>query len=339
MGILSIKKSVVEFLIIIKFLVWLSRRINPKFNLFLRKNKDTLDYMRDTFGVDPLIKREVEENLREFLVQQAAWCNDASFSVRFPYRELGLPQAFFLQKLTEHKGATYLTGPRYVNGDITRPFIELVASSRPLGKNAASEIFDVWRPLGAQSIRVLHRAGNPTPGIIDQSIYARAVPKDFAQLTHKLNCKLIIGTGADLEWCLNAMNVAYDATYKKFPGLSTEASCSDEEDILDALTGGNLFIILQSGHRAGFIICENKRRDFFTGNWILDEVVLPDFRGQGLAAAAQIELLKNFYLLDQKHALLGTIVSGNFPSRRAAASAGRVSVLDYVFMSPETFRE
>ncbi|WP_252178270.1 GNAT family N-acetyltransferase [Endozoicomonas sp. 4G] len=236
-----------------------------------------------------------------------------------------------MQKNIEVEGESYLTGPRYFGGDIKRPFIELIASSSPLTESAIREIFRVWQPLGATSLQILRPAGIEEAGNIDQLFYARSIPKQVTETTSSKSKILEKCDPSHLDWCMSTINAAYQATHKQQPQLSELIFPAEEEDIRAAIADGHAFIIHYDSKPAGFISCDYRRRSFLTGHWITEEVVLPEYRGKQLAAAAQSELIR---LLgsESESTLLGTINNVNIPSIRTAERAGRRAILEYVFL-------
>lgn len=138
-----------------------------------------------------------------------------------------------------------------------------------------------------------------------------------------------------VEWCLQALELAYAGTYSRYPFLKDKVFPADEEDIRDAIKDGNLFIIVYEGSRAGFIICDNARRAFISGMWITEEIVIPRFRGKHVAGSAQQALLSFLSTPRTPASLWGTIESSNLPSIRAAEHAGRKRVMEYTFLYRE----
>ncbi|QDX31415.1 GNAT family protein [Dickeya poaceiphila] len=293
-----------------------------------------LDYMLEQFSSLPVEPGLLRDGMKNYIDEQLLWCEDSKFSSNFPFRETGLPQEFFLQKIISCDGNEYLTGPRYRGGDLRKPFIDLVASSAPLTRRAIASILDVWQPMGAGSVRLLRLVSEDTRGRADQFFYV-------GDSMHEKKEDVINGHAVHLEraslqsveWCLKALELAYAETYSRFPFLKDKVVPADEEDIRDAIGDGNLFIILSEKSRAGFIICENGRRAFISGMWITEEIVIPRFRGKHVAGSAQQALLSCLGNLPQPVSLWGTIESSNLPSIRAAEHTGRKRVMEYVFLS------
>jgi len=290
--------------------------------------------MLQQFSGLPVELKTLSKGLKAYISEQLRWCEDLDFSANFPYLERGLPQSFFQQKVITCNGNEYLTGPRYAGGDINKPFIDLVASSAPLTRRAAKAIMAVWHPLGAHSIRVLRIPNTENAGKIDQCFYAGV----SANVNNDINFRqstvfLEKATSKQLNWCMETATRSYSDTYLHLPSLKDKVLPVEADDLSDDIAEGNVYIIMLGDTRVGFIICEYGCRAFISGHWITEEVVLPQFKGQRIAAMAQNELYR---IMDTTQAqpitLWGTIEKSNFPSIRAAENAGRKNVMEYVFM-------
>lgn len=299
-----------------------------------------LEHMLNTFCSLPLPVEELKVGLRTFLAEQLRWCEDSAFSARFPFTETGLPQHFFQQKIIHVEGAAYLTGPRYFDGDISRPFIELLANSAPVTATVAREIFRVWLPLGASSIRILRHAGQSNRGTVDQLIYARQIPvcTDIS-LTPIDTPALVCAATSDLDWCMAAIHSSYQETYNRLPQLRDRLKPAAEEDVRNAIISGNVYIIHHTQRASGLIISEYGQRAFLSGHWITEEIILPEYWGEHIAAAAQCELLRSLAKKTVNSTLLGTIIRDNTPSIRAAERANRGLILEYAFLQQVDFND
>lgn len=290
-----------------------------------------LEHMLETFSYLPLSNHELKKWMSLFLDEQLKGCDDVAFSAQFPFKQTGLPQRFFQQKIITFAGSDFLTGPRYLGGDVNQPFIDLVASSSPLTRQAAREIFKVWQPLGAQTLRVLRRPGLVSGGTVDQLFYGGTL------LTPKPNPSLEISRAdmSHFDWCLQAIEQAYAETYLRMPQLRGQVFPTDHQELEVSIRQGEVFMLSVDQERAGLIICHVGNRAFIHGNWITDEIVVPKFRGRQLASEVQRQL---FAFLPGSHdtpLLWGNIFSGNVPSMRTAQRAGRGPLMEYAFLREE----
>ncbi|EMO7797998.1 hypothetical protein ACB462_005218, partial [Klebsiella pneumoniae] len=95
-----------------------------------------LSYMLSQYARLPLPEVTLRSWLKQWLSEQESRCTDRSFSARFPWRETGLCQAYFLQRKLKIDGKQFLTGPRYQGGNINKPFIDIVGMDSDLNHTA-----------------------------------------------------------------------------------------------------------------------------------------------------------------------------------------------------------
>jgi GNAT superfamily N-acetyltransferase len=293
-----------------------------------------LDYMVSRYQSLPVSPHRLRGWLIEWLTQQQAWCRDARFSAAFPWRETGLPQRYFLQRELHIDGQRYLTGPRYLGGDPDQPFIDIVALDGPINHQIACAIMQAWQPLHPHYLRVLLPADHLAIGIPDQLIFL-SHPDSLSGITRP-DVSLLPATRKDYPRCLTTINRAYRASWRALPAIRHQLLATDKRELAEDIAQGNVFLIICRGVQVGLIICAKRRVGFIEGFQILDEVISPAYRGQGLAAHAQQLLLRQLYHRYGDTALLsGAILPGNAPSLRSAEKAQRRCVLKYHFFTPE----
>lgn len=292
-----------------------------------------LEYMLETFSYLPVAGNLLRADMKNYIDGQLSYCDDRQFSSQFPYKETGVAQCFFQQKIIHGDGGEYLTGSKYLGGDLRKPFVDLVVSSAPLTKRAVTSILTAWMPMGASSIRLLRPHAANGCGNIDQYFYLGVSSRGTENPKYT-------GAGVHLQladlslqhWCFQALQQSCTGTYLKILYLTDRVYLLNENEIHDAITEESVFIILSDNSRAGFIICKPGRRAFVSDYWITEEIVIPGFRGKRLASAAQHALSS---VLSQTHSplvLCGAIVTGNAPSIRTAELTGRMRVMEYVFL-------
>ncbi|WP_073583331.1 GNAT family N-acetyltransferase [Vibrio quintilis] len=301
-----------------------------------------IDHMLQKYAFLPYSRQTLKRNLERFLSQQLSWCDDPDFSARFPFQETGLEQAFFQQKVIHVNGQSYLTGPRYLGGDINQPFIELIASTAPVSTAAARKIFSDWQPLQAQHIRVLRQRETglskaSQPGTTDQLIYIAPIPHSSQVQNREAHVSLRLAQPADSSWCLEAMEQSYQETLHQLPALKSHLSPTDPADLSDAIANREAFMIESHGNPAGFIIASPDAYAFVCGYCVIEEVIVPACRGKNLAATAQQLLSRQLLPAPGHHLLVGTIARDNLPSRRTAEKAGRKALLEYAFLREADF--
>lgn len=290
-----------------------------------------LRFMLSQYAELPLSKKILHCWLEKWIYEQEERCADSAFAARFPWKETGLPQSFFLQRKLCINGRYFLTGPRYKGGDINRPFIDVVASSAEIDDFALKAISREWAELKPQHIRQLMPNNATVQGITDQLIYASCLTNESKYYDDALTLKP--AARADFEWCRQALLEAYHYSWSTIPALSGSLHSVDSEDLGNHILNAHVYIVHEQGERVGLIICEQGKVAFLKGCRISEEVILPAYRGRSLASRAQRLLRKHLYQLSREVCLVtGTIIPENFPSIRTAEKAGRICVLRYEFL-------
>ncbi|MHC2962545.1 hypothetical protein EMH43_33670, partial [Klebsiella pneumoniae] len=224
--------------------------------------------------------------LKQWLSEQESRCTDRSFSARFPWRETGLCQEYFLQRKLKIDGKQFLTGPRYQGGNINKPFIDIVGMDSDLNHTALELISKEWSQLRAQYVRILVPGQSFPQGIPDQYIYATSFsePPEFNDKSLTLH----VATYEDFDWCCQALGDAYKHTWQTVRELSASNLVAvDDEELCDHISEREVYIIYENDVRAGLLICQKGNLAFLRGYRITDKVILPAFRGRSLSARAQ----------------------------------------------------
>lgn len=259
-------------------------------------------------------------------------CTDRSFSARFPWRETGLCQEYFLQRKLKIDGKQFLTGPRYQGGNINKPFIDIVGMDSDLNHTELELISKEWSQLRAQYVRILVPGQSFPQGIPDQYIYATSFsePPEF----NDKSLTLQVATYEDFDWCCQALGDAYKHTWQTVRELSANNLVAvDDEELCDHISEREVYIIYENDVRAGLLICQKGNIAFLRGYRITDKVILPAFRGRSLSARAQRLLYRLLTHSDSELSLyMGTIIPENIPSMKTAERAGRTCILSYQFL-------
>lgn len=296
-----------------------------------------LEHMLRRFSHLPVPSGKLNAGIDFFLRENLRFCNDPSFSSCFPFREMGLDQSFFQQKVIPSDGEVYLTGPRYLAGDLNAPFIEMIASSAPLSARSARDIFNYWEPLGADCIRVLRKPSSSERGIPNQLIFAfpsrHEERKNDSLMMESVD--LVMINQSSLAESMDIIIYSYEETWRINPQLLGILQPANLSELTEAINRGEAYMIYFRGKIAGIIICRCTQRGFLHGYWITEEVILPQFRGQSLASNAQRSLNKMITTHEKGCTLFGCIANANIPSALSARRAGRECILEYAFMSRE----
>ena len=127
-----------------------------------------LSYMLSQYARLPVPEVTLRSWLKQWLSEQESRCTDRSFSARFPWRETGLCQEYFLQRKLKIDGKQFLTGPRYQGGNINKPFIDIVGMDSDLNHTALELISKEWSEL---SMSAFLYPASPSCRVFPTSIY------------------------------------------------------------------------------------------------------------------------------------------------------------------------
>ncbi|WMY76731.1 hypothetical protein RHD99_13350 [Buttiauxella selenatireducens] len=289
-------------------------------------------YMFSQYGTVPLPHDILRKHIEQWISVQENNCIDKAFSAQFPWRETGLSQDYFLQRKLCIEGKNFLTGPRYMGGDINCPFIDIVASDSDVDKDVFRVISKEWAEMKPQLIRILTPGHQKPLGTVDQLFYASPL-SSASQPQSDNSVKVRLATYAELSWCRQSLSEAYQNTWSTNPGLAGSLFAIDDDELGSHISAGHAYVIMEYGVRVGLIICEEGKTVFLPSFRISEEFILPAFRGRSLASRAQRILCRHLYHTTQKVSLLtGSIIPQNLASIKAAEKAGRTCILRYHFI-------
>lgn len=277
-----------------------------------------LEFMFSQYAQLPVPQDILHSWLEKWISEQEKYCVDSTFSARFPWKETGLPQEYFLQRKLNIDGQHFLTGPRYRGGDINSPFIDIVASDSSIDCSVLKYVCQEWAQLKPLYIRILTPGHHKNQGITDQFIYASCLSGASEYQDDTVTLRL--AKHADFEWCRKALMDAYQNSLSAIPALRGNLCSVDDEELSDYISEGVAHIVYEEGVRVGLIICEKGGVAFLSGHRISEEVILPAFRGRSLASRAQ-RLLCNHLQRSSREPCLMT-----------AEKAGRTCILRFEYL-------
>ncbi len=290
-----------------------------------------LEFMLSQYAQLPVPQDILHSWLEKWISEQEKYCVDSTFSARFPWKETGLPQEYFLQRKLNIDGQHFLTGPRYRGGDINSPFIDIVASDSSIDCSVLKYVCQEWAQLKPLYIRILTPGHHKNQGITDQFIYASCLSGASEYQDDTVTLRL--AKHADFEWCRKALMDAYQNSLSAIPALRGNLCSVDDEELSDYISEGVAHIVYEEGVRVGLIICEKGGVAFLSGHRISEEVILPAFRGRSLASRAQRLLCNHLQRSSREPCLMtGTIIPENLPSIKTAEKSGRTCILRFEYL-------
>ena len=206
----------------------------------------------------------------------------------------------------------------------TFPFVDVSAQTGPVSLSDDLEplraAFARFQPL---SVRLWSAAADELPSEAEPDMFVVG-----ASLSHvleqpnypnheRLRLVPVSTLGGYAEYC-----AAYKAVHAHSPWLVGHVEPVGEVTMAECVRLRTFFRVLVDGKRAGFIAARPSTFRCWRGWEMVDEVLLPDYQGRGLAKAMQHRLASK--LAGKRHpCLYGTIWANNTPSLRTACGLGR----------------
>lgn len=238
----------------------------------------------------------------------------------------------FNHRLVSCAAGHLLGGIRFYGGDISRPFVEIVAHDfqdwQALTDCAARE----WAVFHPAWLRIIvPHASRPVDHVqLDMTIYA-ARYGDMRPADGRVSLRPF----SSPDEAAALVKARYHEMAENDPALARNVTPAHPGDLAQWHARGHLQAIwADTGNGAGcvglFAVMPG-RVEWIEGDEVMEEVIATPFRGNRFAASAQREWAARPDL-SPRRLLVGTIDGLNIASRCAASHAGRRPVLDYIFL-------
>jgi len=247
-------------------------------------------------------------------------------------------EVYRLRELALDSEARVLAGIHFYGGDVTKPFVGVLAQTRQLTTEerlaATGPLCDAFAAFAPAAVW-WWVAGHPTTPaagrvVDDQRLLLGSIPELVGQG----------GEPGDAPFRLRRDETAasYDAYVRLFEAFVAANQswrgrlARSERDDFEACAGaGGLFVVEHGGRMAGIFAARPAEVHGIPG-WLVEEELLGDaLRGRGLAPTLQRMALAR--LDTSAHPLvMGTIHAANAPSLRTARRVGRSDVGGWVFV-------
>lgn len=291
---------------------------------------------------------------REAMQGQAAWVGDAEFGQTFRDAErynavtVRDPLAWANRLIELPGGHWCVAGIRFRGLDVTKPFVDIVATSLPPEPNALAELSAVVVPqytgFGPRAMRVDAPAPDELVAAVraDARFAGAAVDQyTVAGLVSELRKRAKVAghervalRPATADASAQAIATMYSEAEDQLPDLPLWATPSTVEELEECAAEGLLFEVTVDGVPAG---ATGARRDDDHGmtGFVVQDIVLDDtHRGRRLAPALLQRLLSELPA-ELGDVLWGSIHPDNQPSIRNALAIGREIVGGYVWITPQ----
>ncbi|WP_018020503.1 GNAT family N-acetyltransferase [Corynebacterium ciconiae] len=312
----------------------------------------------------PTVKRwgagECEDLVRSWLAPEWERLDNRDFAEQLDAAiplEVSDPMMWANANVTLIDGSWALSGLRFRNRDLDRPFVDVVATSAPPSVEALKLLADpevgplrhfeelqprclrITVPDPDRWVRQLAELGSGLAAEVDIYIMAesvavlRAAPRcaSYSQVQ-------LVACAADQAAPL--VGEIYAECEKIAPLLLWWATPSTEQALGEAAEQGLLYVIRRDGEDVG-VIAAREEHSYGLKGWVMEEkCVHPKAQGAGVSAAATQHLVEQLPELPgvATPVVWGHVSASNVASIRTAAAVGRKVVGGELWVTPRGYR-
>ena len=261
---------------------------------------------------------------------------------------IGVPMDYANRRIELTSGGWAVTGIRFRGGDVTCPFVDVIATSEaptPAGlAEVAHSVVPVYQPFSPLCLRV--EAPDPivlVANLVDDARFGDGCKVDMllvAGLVESLlrvprvpaysRIELRPGTPAALA---ERARTIYNELARRQPDVTWWANPEDIESLATSEAEGLLFEVLVEGDSAGVVAAARDDGHGMTGFSVRELCLAASHRGRRLAAGV-LQRLVDRLPATRGDVLWGTIHPDNTASRRNSLSIGRQQVGGYAWITP-----
>ena len=275
------------------------------------------------------------KRLTIWLEQQIERALDSSFSRLFTDHITleGIGSSEYNHRILQSTSGALLGGIRFFGGDVSHPFVEVIAHSFDRIESLLSDVRSEWSAFAPKSIRMTAASGTlPSPdAILDISIHA-ARYSEMEMADGRVCLQPLVG----LEDACRMVSERYRELSQECPKLAENISPASANELRECSHSGRLFGVALAEDElpdpVGLIAIRLGRVDWIEGHEVVEEVVISEQSGHGIAVSAQKALATLCRGEEPEQLLVGTIDRLNHASRKTAERAGRVEALRKVFI-------
>lgn len=283
--------------------------------------------------VEANLRGELEEDLERLQSDTLA----AEFAHYCPVAGANLED--YKNRLLKVGGLELLTGIRFLGGDMTQPFVDVMYASEAVltpehlsaVQDAIRQEFAVFQPVRTRFYVSSH--GPHLEGEGDKRLLAAPLGVMLAQPEPDTFDRVQLQRATTLAFYPRYADL-YRQLLADHPELRAVVRTESEEDMQAYLEAGRLFEVLIDGAWAGVTAVFADVNAGLSGFCVAEIVLDGAFRGQGLGSAVQLQLASQLVGggAGREDLLFGTIGALNTPARRTALRAGRVDLGGHVWV-------
>lgn len=275
------------------------------------------------------------KRVTNWIEQQIERVSDAGFARLFSdhIKLDGIASPQYNHRLVQSGSGFLLGGIRFFGGDVGRPFAEIIAHSFDNLGSLLTVIGGEWSAFAPEHARITVGAGSlPSPNTtLDVSIHAARYSRMRTVDDH-----VLLQPFERVEDAVAMVSERYHELSRENPDLAKNISPATAEELRDCAGAGHLFGVTltenESADPVGLIATRDGAVDWIEGHEVVEEIVVSEQSGLGIALSAQKALAALRREHEAEQILVGTIDRLNHASRITAERAGRAEVLRKVFI-------
>lgn len=289
--------------------------------------------LADQVGLaDELFGPDGPRKVGRWVDEQACLVGDSDFARTFSghIRLPGIQPLDYAHRHIRTASGNLLGGIRFYARNTARPFVDVLAHSFDDLDALTGCVRAEWSNFNVGFLRLRTKAHllADRPGIIlDNSIHL-ARCHDIAPADGRVALERF----DTIERALRLVADRYAHVAETNPVLSNNLSPAPPEDLHRWHEHDQLWAIRGTGHIVGALAVAPGAVGWVTGQEIMEEVVSVAYTGQRYATSAQCTWAHR-RAADAADLLIGTVDRHNHASRAAAVRAGRLRVLDDIFVA------
>ena len=234
------------------------------------------------------------------------------------------PGHYALQHVTLDTACSVLAAIHFRRLSLDFPFVDVSAQSAPLPRRLPlTRLVAPFLRFRPRAVRIWRAETDSSPSDAEDDLLVLAAPIRLLLATPPLPNLPRIRLEPDPSLASYAdYRCVYDALHSVAPETAELVSPEEQSSLAKCADYGAFFRVLVDGALAGFIAARPESYRCWRGWHVVEEVLHPDFRRQGLAPAMQQAFLRT---LDsgRETCVFGTIAASNVPSLRTALRVGR----------------
>lgn len=296
--------------------------------------------------IHPLVRtwlsaETIEENLLEELNEDLERLTSDALAAEFRHYcpVAGASPDDYKNRLLRVGGLELLTGIRFLGGDLSQPFVdvmygsEAVLTSEQLSdiQDAIRQEFKVFRPKRTRFYIPSQLPRFSADG--DKRLIAAPLGVMLTQPAPDTLERVSLEPATSLTFYSDYAAI-YRQLHAEYPELQAVTRAESQADMQAYLEDGQLFEVFVNGTWAGVTAVFRNTNTGLSGFCVAEIVLSKTYRAQGLGSAVQRRLAAQLLSrgAEPTEILFGTIGDVNIPAQRTALRAGRVDLGRHVWV-------